>query len=153
MGTPGTSFKIINDLECINPSNGHVKCTYCDPVLGCYKFVSPAFSLYYFVFSAPIERRINMDLDEWAKISVWKQVHVIPNPQPTIERQFYHFVHNSSTGHFEASFHIYLNQNDYVWIVNDRADTLFSGSNQHEIEFRVYQYTPIDIYRNLDCDD
>ena len=146
-GEEDLSYKILNDAQCLNETLNI--CASCDPVLGCFKFEAPEYSMYYFEFSAPMERRINMNQDEWAKISVLR--YNSWTGLTTTERVFYHFVHNNSTGHFEASFHLYVFRNEQIWLYNHRENTIFVGPRQNQIEFRVYQYTPTDVVANDAC--
>lgn len=114
------------------------------------RFTAPRYSMYYFVFTAFIERKLNLDEDEWAKISVWKNCDFCPDNQATKEREFYKFVKNNSTGSFTASWHLYLDTTEHVWVVNDRANTMFVGPLNPYV-LRVYMYTPTDTARNEAC--
>ena len=151
------SFKILNGHVCLVSKSPTVMptiiCTKCEHDRGFCRFVAPNYSMYYFTFSAPIERRTDQDQDEWAKISVWKYDPSDPSGLPTKQREFYKFVRNNTTGHFSASFHLYLNTNEQVWIENDRAYSIIAGPRQNQIELTVYQYTPTDFTRNYYCVD
>ena len=143
--------KILNNDYC--KISGDIVCTtwYSTPSdLAEVRFRAPKYSMYYFGFTAFIERKVNLNEDEWAKISVWKNCEFCPGNQATKEREFYKFVKNNSTGMLTASWHLYLDITEHVWVVNDRANTMFVGPLNPYV-LRVYMYTPTDTARNEAC--
>ena len=118
---------------------------------GCYQFLAPYDTMYYFSFSAPAWRPTNQNLTEWAKITAYKKDQVT-GPPPYVARVFYKYLAATTTnstidhikGHFTCQFITYMKTGDLLWLQNDVADTIIAGATQYQVEFSAWMFKPTD---------
>ena len=117
----------------------------------CHTFTSPQNSMYYFDFSSPVNGLV---IEEECKVSGWKKGNQFLGSAKQMIREFYFYVKQNGQRQITFSFNAYLEEGDKVWLENDvmiGEDTLFFGPRQYQIDFRIFQYTPVDEEPNEDC--